>query len=96
MQRLETEARELQQCYDEVTGIVRTVALTQRLVKLQEAKALKEKVDATKNKEVVLKARLKPWLEKAYLIMASIKGKLATLQETQQKLQANSAGPVAE
>ena len=45
VQRLEIEARELQQCYDEVKWIVRTVSLTLRLAKLQEAKALKELVD---------------------------------------------------
>ena len=34
--------------------------LTQRLAKLQEAKQLKEQVDAALHKKVVLKARLKP------------------------------------
>ena len=33
IQRLETEARELQQHYDEVKGTMRTVVLTQRLAK---------------------------------------------------------------
>ena len=42
VQRLETEVRELQQRYEEVKGTVCTVALTHRLVKLQEAKTLKE------------------------------------------------------
>ena len=54
---------------------------------------MKEQVDAAHHKEVVLKARLKPWLDEAYMIMITIEGKLANLQETQQKLQANSAGP---
>ena len=38
IQRLEIELRELQKHYDEVKGTTRTVALTQRLAKLQEAK----------------------------------------------------------
>lgn len=46
MERLETEVRELEQCYDEVKGTTHTVSLTQRLTRLQEAKALKEQVDA--------------------------------------------------
>ena len=46
LQRLETEAQELQQRYDEVKVTMRTIALTQRLEKLQEAKMLKEQVDA--------------------------------------------------
>jgi len=48
------------------------------------------------HKEVVLKARLRPWLDEAYSIMACIEGKLANLQATQQKLQADSSGPVTE
>lgn len=58
----------------------------QRLVKLQEAKALKEQVDTTQHKEAVLKACFKPWLDEACMIMTTIEGKLASLQETQQKL----------
>jgi len=46
-------------------------------VKLQEAKALKEEVDATQIEEVVLKARLGSWLEEAYVLTTSIEGKLA-------------------
>lgn len=45
LQSLATEARELQQWYNEVRVTARTVAITQRLAKLQEAKGLKEQVD---------------------------------------------------
>lgn len=55
------------------------VAIMQRLAKLQEAKVLKEKVDATQPKEAVLKTRLGPWLEEAYVLTTSIEGKLASL-----------------
>ena len=48
------------------------------------------------HKEAVLKVRLKPWLDEAYTVMASIEGKLVTLQETQQKLKINSSGEVSE
>ena len=75
--------REIPQCYNEVKAIVRTVTITQRLTKLQEAKALKEQVDTAQHKEAVLKAYLKRWLDEAYLITTSIEGKLASLQETQ-------------
>lgn len=40
----------------------------------------------------MLKARLKPWLDEAYSVIASIKHKLAGLQATQQKLQSDSLG----
>lgn len=60
---------------------------------MQEAKTLKERVDATQQKEAVLKAHLKPWLDEAYLVTTSIEGKLASLQATQQKLQADSSRP---
>jgi len=83
VQQLETEARELQQCYDEVKVTAHIVAITQRLANLQKAKALKEKVDAAQHKEFVVKACLKPWLDKAYLIIATIEGNLASLQGTQ-------------
>lgn len=41
-------------------------------------------------------ARLKPWLQEAYTVTINIEGKFATLQTTQQKLQADSAGEVTE
>lgn len=63
---------------------------------MQEARQLKEQVDAAQHKEAVLKARQKPCLDEAYAVMTSIEGKLVTLQATQQKLQANSSGVVTE
>ena len=53
-----------------------------------------EQVEAVQRKEETLKARLEPWLDEAYEITTTIEGKLASLQETQQKLQTASAGPV--
>ena len=88
--------RELQQCYDEVKGTTRIVALTQRLAKLQEAKQLKEQVDVVLHKEAVLKVRLKPWLEESYAAIGNIKIKLVTLQAMQPQLQANSTWAVTE
>jgi len=58
IQCLETEAREIQQQYDSVWGTAQMVVLTQRLALMQQAKALKEQVDATRHKEAVLKARI--------------------------------------
>lgn len=80
IQRLETEARELQQQYDSVRGTAQTVVLTQRPTQMQHAKALKEQVDATRHKEVVLKARVQPWIDEAFAITAKIEGKLAHMQ----------------
>jgi len=57
---------------------------------------MKEQVDVTLHKEAVLKARLNPWLEESYAVTGNIEGKLATLQETQQKLQDDSTGVVTE
>jgi hypothetical protein len=80
IQRLETEARELQQQYDTVKGTAQAVALTQRLVRMQQAKALTEQVDAPRNNEVVLKARVQPWIGEAFTITAAIEGKLANMR----------------
>jgi len=96
VQRLETEAHEIQQRYHEVKGTAQTIVLTQRLEKLQEAKQLKEQVDAALHKEAMLKARLKPWLDEAYIVTSSIEAKLVTLQVMQQNLQADSLGAMTE
>ncbi len=53
------------------------------MAKLQEANQLLEQVEATQRKEVVLKARLGPWLDEAYVIFATIGEKLESLQRTQ-------------
>jgi len=42
LQKLEIEAWELQQAYDNVRGTAQTVALTHRLAKMREALAFKE------------------------------------------------------
>jgi len=55
------------------------ITITQRLAKMQEAKALKEQVDAAQHKEFILKAYLKHWLDEAYLITTTTKGKMASL-----------------
>lgn len=49
-------------------------------------------MEAAQQKEAVLKARLGPWLEKAYVISAIIKEKLPSLQITQQKVKEDSVG----
>ena len=63
---------------------------------MQEAKALKELVDAAQHKPVVSKACLKPWLDEAYVISSTIEEKMAGLQRTQQKVKEDSAGPATE
>lgn len=55
------------------------VALTQRLSRMQQEKALKEQVDSAQHKETFLKARLHPWIDVAYTIIATIEAKLAQL-----------------
>ena len=77
IQHLETEARELQQWYDSVRGTTQIVVLTQQLARMQEAKALKEKVDIVRHKEAVLKARIHPWIDEAFMITKNIEGKHA-------------------
>ena len=58
------------------------VSLTQRLARTQQAKALKEQVDATRHKEAALKMRLQLWINEAYTITISIEAKLVQLQAT--------------
>lgn len=43
---------------------------------MQHAKALKEQVDFAQHKEAVLKARLQPWIDKAYTITTSMEAKI--------------------
>jgi len=40
----------------------------------------------------MLKDHLKPWLDEAYEIMNTIEGKLASMQDTHQKLETTSRG----
>jgi len=43
-------------------------------------------VEAVQKKEVILKARLGPWLDEAYIVSANIQDKFMNLQSTQQKI----------
>jgi len=44
---------------------------------MREAQVLKAQVDATRQKEVVIKECIPPWLEEAFTVSTSIEGKLA-------------------
>lgn len=59
---------------------MQTVILTQCLAKMQQARALQEQVDATRQKEALLKARVRPWIDEAFTIMVDIEGELAQMQ----------------
>lgn len=74
---LEIEVCELQQQYDNVRGMAQTIILTQRLAKMQHARAQKEQVDVARQKEALLKARVQPWIDEAFTITAEIEGKHA-------------------
>lgn len=65
-------------------------------MKLHEAKALKEQVNATQRKEAVLKDRLGPWKDDAYVLTTSIEEKFSSLQTTHHKIWVDSAGPMME
>jgi len=58
LQQVETEARELEQVYDNVRGTVQTIATTQQFAKMREAQVLKAQVDAARQKEAVLKEHI--------------------------------------
>jgi chromosome segregation ATPase len=95
LQRLKQSPRELQQQYDEAERRTCTIAITD-WQSCRRQRKLKEQVEAVQRKEAVLKARLGPWLDEAYVISATIEEKLASLQTTQQKIQEDSAGPTTE
>ena len=76
IQHLEIEVHELQQKYDGRKGTAPMMALTQRLVWMQQEKALKEQVDAVQHKEAVLRVYLQPWIDEAFIIIGSIEAKL--------------------
>ena len=44
---------------------------------MREAQALKAQVDAAHQKEAMLKERIQPWLDEAFVVTANIEGKLA-------------------
>lgn len=90
MYRLNMEAHELQQKYDEARAMARTFTISEWLAKLHEAKQLLEQVEIAQRKEAVLKARLVPWLDGAYVISTTIEENLASLQRTQQKIKEDS------
>lgn len=48
------------------------VAISQQLAKLHEGNQLLEQVEVAQCKEAILKARLGPWLDEAYVISAAI------------------------
>lgn len=93
---LNTKFHDLQQKYDEVRAMVHTVAITQHLAKLQEARQLLTQVEETQKKEAVLKARLGPWLGEAYIFSTNIQEKMAKLQSTQQTIKQDNARPTVE
>jgi len=76
IQQLETKACELQEYYDNIRGTAQTIFLTQWLARMQQAKALKEQVDAVRHKEAVLKTCIHPWIDEAFTITIDIEGKL--------------------
>ncbi len=96
LQRLNTKAREFQQWYDEARLTTCTIAISQRLAKLHEAKQLLEQVEAVQSKEAVLKARLGPWMDEAYVLSTTIEEKLESLLRMKQKIQEDSVGPTTE
>ena len=53
-------------------------------------------MEEAQRKDVVLKARLGPWLDEGYVIAATIEEKLASQQRTQQKIKEDSARPKIE
>lgn len=53
-------------------------------------------MEAAQRKEVVIKGRLGPWLDEAYIISATIEEKLASLQRMQQKIKEDNVGPATE
>lgn len=57
---------------------------------MQQAKALKEQVDATRQKEAVLKARVQPWIDETFTITVDIEGNLAQIQGMHVQMQHNT------
>lgn len=93
---LNTKVNELQKQYDEVQATVCSTALAQRLTKFHEGKQLLTQVEEAQKKEIILKARLGPWLEEAYQVTMNIQEKLMGLQQTQQMMKLAIEGPTTE
>jgi len=56
---------------------------------MQQAKALKEQVDAARHKETVLKACMQPWIDEAFTTTIDIEGRLAQIQGMHAQMQRN-------
>lgn len=92
LRRLETEARELQQAYDQLRGTAQTIAITQRLAKIREAQDLKIQADAARQKEAVVKDRLQPWLDEAFAVSTTIERKVAHMQAEYATMETTETG----
>ena len=90
IQCLEIEVHEYQQQYDSVKGTAQTVVLTQWLVRMQQAKALKDKVDTPRHKEVVLKEHVQPWIDTTFTITVNIEGNLIHIQGMHAQIQGST------
>jgi len=51
---------------------------------MQQAKALKEQVDAARHIAAVLEASVQPWINKAFFITTTIEGNLVEMQGMQE------------
>lgn len=58
---------------------------------MQQAKALKEQVDATPHIAAVLEARVQPWIDEAFVITTKIEGNLVEMQGTQEQIHGSSS-----
>lgn len=70
------------------------VSLTQRLVRMQQEKSLKEKVDTLRHREAVLKVRVQPWIDEEFIIIASIEANFSHMQGMQEQMQGSSSDTV--
>jgi len=58
---------------------------------MKQAKVLKKKLDAAQHKEVVLKVRVQPWIDEAFIFTTSIEAKLTQMQGMQEQVQGSSS-----
>lgn len=77
LRQLKSKARKLQQGYDQLKGTIQTIAIMQCLAKMTEVQDMKIQAQATRQKEVVVKACIQPWVDEAFVVSTTTEHKVA-------------------
>lgn len=92
LHKLEAEPQELQQAYDQLWGTAQTVAIPQRLAKMREVQDMKIQAEVVRQKEVVVKVHIQPWLDEAFAVSTTIEHKVVHINAECAKMETAEIG----